>query len=115
MLELLALREGTTLTNEMFPRHLCGGMDEPKMKIVDVFICLFASCEKTRQRIGRQGLYRDDLGARLCSRRMPQAHRSGSNPPSGSDWVRYRSMSALAHKRTWPCAQRTDKLLPSPR
>ncbi len=39
MLELLALRKGTTLTKEMFLSHLCGGPDEPEMKIVDVFIC----------------------------------------------------------------------------
>ena len=32
---------------------------------------------------------------------MRRAHRSGSNPPSGSDWVRYRSMSALGQKRTF--------------
>ncbi len=39
MLELLALRKGTTLTKEMFLSHLYGGMDEPEMKIIDVFIC----------------------------------------------------------------------------
>ncbi|CAE7197306.1 ctrA [Symbiodinium microadriaticum] len=39
MLELLALRKGTTLTKEMFLNHLYGGMDEPEMKIIDVFIC----------------------------------------------------------------------------
>ena len=39
MLELLALRKGTTLSKEMFLSHLYGGMDEPEMKIVDVFIC----------------------------------------------------------------------------
>jgi two-component system cell cycle response regulator CtrA len=39
MLELLALRKGTTLSKEMFLSHLYGGMDEPEMKIIDVFIC----------------------------------------------------------------------------
>ena len=39
MLELLALRKGSTLTKEMFLNHLYGGMDEPEMKIIDVFIC----------------------------------------------------------------------------
>jgi len=38
MLELLALRKGTTLTKETFLSHY-GGMDEPEMKIVE-------SCEK---------------------------------------------------------------------
>ena len=39
MLELLCLRKGTTLTKEMFLNHLYGGMDEPELKIIDVFIC----------------------------------------------------------------------------
>jgi two-component system, cell cycle response regulator CtrA len=39
MLELLALRKGSTLTKEMFLNHLYGGMDEPELKIIDVFIC----------------------------------------------------------------------------
>ena len=39
MIELLSLRKGTTLTKEMFLNHLYGGMDEPELKIVDVFIC----------------------------------------------------------------------------
>ncbi len=39
ILELLSLRKGTTLTKEMFLNHLYGGMDEPKLKIIDVFVC----------------------------------------------------------------------------
>ena len=39
MFELLALRKGTTLTKEIFINHLYGGMDEPELKIIDVFIC----------------------------------------------------------------------------
>ena len=39
MLELLALRKGTTLSKEMFLNNLYGGMDEPELKIIDVFIC----------------------------------------------------------------------------
>jgi two-component system, cell cycle response regulator CtrA len=39
MLELLALRKGSTITKEMFLTHLYSGMDEPEMKIIDVFIC----------------------------------------------------------------------------
>jgi two-component system cell cycle response regulator CtrA len=39
MLELLSLRKGTTLTKEMFLNHLYGGMDEPELKIIDVFTC----------------------------------------------------------------------------
>jgi len=39
ILELLCLRKGMTLTKEMFLDHLYGGMDEPEVKIIDVFIC----------------------------------------------------------------------------
>ena len=39
LLELLSLRKGTTLTKEMFFNHLYDGIDEPEMKIIDVFIC----------------------------------------------------------------------------
>ena len=46
MLELLSLRKGTTLTKEMFLNHLYGGMDEPELKIIDVFLC------KLRKKVG---------------------------------------------------------------
>ena len=39
ILELLSLRKGTTLTKEMFLDHLYGGIDEPELKIIDVFVC----------------------------------------------------------------------------
>ena len=39
MLELLSLRKGTCLTKEMILNHLYGGMDEPELKIIDVFVC----------------------------------------------------------------------------
>ena len=39
ILELLVLRRGMVLTKEAFLNHLYGGMDEPEMKIIDVFIC----------------------------------------------------------------------------
>jgi len=39
MLEYLSLRKGTTITKEMFLGQLYGGMDEPDIKIIDVFIC----------------------------------------------------------------------------
>ncbi|MHC8509092.1 MAG: response regulator transcription factor CtrA [Rhodospirillales bacterium] len=46
ILELLTLRKGTTLTKEMFLNHLYGGMDEPELKIIDVFVC------KLRKKLG---------------------------------------------------------------
>ena len=39
ILEFLCLRKGSTLTKEMFLNQLYGGMDEPPMKIIDVFMC----------------------------------------------------------------------------
>jgi two-component system cell cycle response regulator CtrA len=39
ILELLSLRKGATLTKEMFLNHLYGGIDEPELKIIDVFVC----------------------------------------------------------------------------
>jgi len=47
ILELLALRKGATLTKEMFLNHLYGGIDEPELKIIDVFIC------KLRRKLSR--------------------------------------------------------------
>jgi two-component system, cell cycle response regulator CtrA len=39
ILELLSLRKGTTLTKEMLLNHLYGGVHEPALKIIDVFVC----------------------------------------------------------------------------
>lgn len=50
ILELLMLRHGSVLSKETFLNHLYGGMDEPEIKIVDVFIC------KIRKKMQRLGL-----------------------------------------------------------
>jgi two-component system, cell cycle response regulator CtrA len=47
ILELLSLRKGTISTREMFLNHLYGGMSEPEIKIIDVFIC------KLRKKLAR--------------------------------------------------------------
>jgi two-component system cell cycle response regulator CtrA len=39
MLELMCLRRGGVVSKESFLDHLYGGIDEPEMKIIDVFIC----------------------------------------------------------------------------
>jgi len=39
ILEILAMRLGATLTKEMLLSYLYGGIDEPELKIIDVFIC----------------------------------------------------------------------------
>jgi len=49
ILELLVLRKGMVLTKDAFLNHLYGGMDEPEMKIIDVFIC------KLRKKLAHAG------------------------------------------------------------
>ena len=75
MLELLSLRKGTTLTKEMFLNHLYGGMDEPELKIIDVFIC------KLRKKLANarrgQELHRDGLGPRLRAARADRGEKIG--------------------------------------
>jgi two-component system cell cycle response regulator CtrA len=39
ILELLSLRKGSTVTKDVFLNNLYGGLDEPEIKIIDVFIC----------------------------------------------------------------------------
>lgn len=39
IIELLAMRKGSTLSKEVFLNHLYGGVEEPEFKIIDVFIC----------------------------------------------------------------------------
>src|SRR6516165_8555258 len=39
ILELLSLRKGSTLTKQMLVNQLYGGMDEPEIKIIDIFMC----------------------------------------------------------------------------
>ncbi len=49
ILELLVMRKGTVITKEAFLNHLYGGMDEPEMKIIDVFMC------KLRRKLANAG------------------------------------------------------------
>ena len=74
ILELLSLRKGTTLTKEMFLNHLYGGMDEPELKIVDVFICKLR--KKLAAATRRRKLYRDGLGPGICSARTGRRPRA---------------------------------------
>jgi two-component system cell cycle response regulator CtrA len=50
ILELLMLRKGAVLTKEAFLNHLYGGMDEPELKIIDVFVC------KLRKKLAQAGV-----------------------------------------------------------
>jgi two-component system cell cycle response regulator CtrA len=76
MLELLSLRKGTTLTKEMFLNHLYGGMDEPELKIIDVFICKLRK-KTIRSHWGRE-FYRNRLGPWICVARSRRAIRQGT-------------------------------------
>jgi two-component system cell cycle response regulator CtrA len=82
MLELLSLRKGTTLTKEMFLNYLYGGMDEPELKIIDVFICKLRKklCEATMEDSyietvwGRGYVLRDPIDAEQV---VPQSAMAG--------------------------------------
>jgi two-component system cell cycle response regulator CtrA len=90
MLELLSLRRGTPVTKEMFLNHLYGGMDEPELKAIDVFIC------KLRKKLqvatggrhyietvwGRGYVLRDPDAAQLD--RVETRRRTGPSAPSPS-------------------------------
>jgi two-component system, cell cycle response regulator CtrA len=49
ILELLVLRKDMVVTKEVFLTHLYGGMDEPEVKIIDVYVC------KLRKKLARAG------------------------------------------------------------
>ena len=93
MLELLSLRKGTTLTKEMFLNHLYGGMDEPELKIIDVFIC------KLRKKLRRRP------AASITSRRCGAAAtccaipKTNPKPLSASDLEDGHGRARPGHRR----------------
>ncbi|PKQ11814.1 MAG: DNA-binding response regulator [Alphaproteobacteria bacterium HGW-Alphaproteobacteria-1] len=78
MLELLSLRKGTTLTKEMFLNHLYGGMDEPELKIIDVFICKLR--KKLVEATGGENYIETVWGRGYVLRDPEPAARSGGAP-----------------------------------
>jgi len=74
ILELLALRKGTTLTKEMFLNHLYGGMDEPEVKIIDVFICKLR--KKLEQAAGGENYIETVWGRGYVLREPPAAEKA---------------------------------------
>ncbi len=81
ILELLSLRKGTTLTKEMFLNHLYGGMDEPELKIIDVFVC------KLRKKLATATdgeNYIETVWGRGYVLRDPPARDDGSDDPTRS-------------------------------
>jgi two-component system cell cycle response regulator CtrA len=88
ILELLSLRKGTTLTKEMFLNHLYGGIDEPELKIIDVFICKLR--KKLANATGGQNYIETVWGRGYVLRdpAEPQAPPSAmNNPPEFQDAV----------------------------
>lgn len=77
ILELLCLRRGVTLTKEMFLNHLYGGIDEPELKIIDVFICKLR--KKLMEAMDGEN-YIDTVWGRGYTLRDPKIrHMEGSN------------------------------------
>lgn len=92
ILELLVLRKGMVLTKEAFLNHLYGGMDEPEMKIIDVFIC------KLRRKLGQAGA--DNLIATVWGRgymvRDPAPSQAGNDALSRPDSASVRALLEVA-------------------
>lgn len=87
ILELLAMRRGSTLTKEQFLNHLYGGLDEPELKIIDVFIC------KLRKKIARATdgeTYVETVwgrGYRLCDPQEHEGDAAAQDPDAGTSAV----------------------------
>ena len=72
ILELLVLRKGMVLTKEAFLNHLYGGLDEPEVKIIDVFVC------KLRKKLAQAGA--KDLIGTVWGRGYMVREPSGDGP-----------------------------------
>ena len=81
ILELLSLRKGTTLTKEMFLNHLYGGMDEPELKIIDVFVCKLR--KKLSNATGGEN-YIETVWGRGYVLRDPEEARNGTKKVEGA-------------------------------
>ena len=81
ILELLSLRKGTTLTKEMFLNHLYGGMDEPELKIIDVFVCKLR--KKLATATGGEN-YIETVWGRGYVLRDPEEARTGAKKAEGA-------------------------------
>jgi two-component system, cell cycle response regulator CtrA len=82
MLELLSLRKGMTLTKEMLLNHLYGGMDEPELKIIDVFMC------KLRKKLANASSgknYIETVWGRGCLLREPSEDGARIPPAAGQE------------------------------
>lgn len=62
ILALLIMRKGSTLSKEVFLNHLYGGMDEPELKIIDVFVCKLR--KKLAEALGTDDTYIETVWGR---------------------------------------------------
>src|SRR4051794_18834104 len=81
MLELLALRKGMTISKDMFLSHLYGGMDEPELKIIDVFMC---KLRKKLAAVSDGGEDVETVWGRGYMLREPQCFREAGGGAGGS-------------------------------
>jgi two-component system cell cycle response regulator CtrA len=84
MLEIMALRRGSTITKEMFLNHLYGGRDEPELKIIDVFIC---NLRKKLRAAGARTEIETSWGRGYALREPAAAEISADRPGRGSETV----------------------------
>ena len=79
ILELLSLRKGKTLTKKMFLNHLYRGLDEPELKIIDVFMCKLR--KKLAAANGGMHYIETDWGRGYKLRDPPHETEIGGKPP----------------------------------
>lgn len=81
ILELLAIRKGSILTKDTFLNHLYGGIDEPEMKIIDVFIC---KLRRKLQKCGVENLIATVWGRGYVMREHDEVEEEDSVPQNFS-------------------------------
>ena len=83
ILELLAMKRGSVLAKETFLNHIYGGMDEPELKIVDVFICKLR--KKIAELAGGMNLIETVWGRGYIIRDVGATHETDQEPASLED------------------------------
>jgi two-component system, cell cycle response regulator CtrA len=102
ILELLNRRKGSTLTKEMFLDHLYGGIDEPEIKIIDVFVCKLR--KKLAQATGGSHYIETVWGRGYVLR----------DPPTDPDLPKTRENDRVDNVRFQPPQQRSRVLASAP-
>jgi two-component system cell cycle response regulator CtrA len=94
ILELLCQRKGTTLTKEMFLNHLYEGMNEPGLKIIDVFVCKLR--KKLAQATGGKHYIETVWGRGYALRDPPAGTETTQGEPDHPGDMRFQA----SHQRT---------------